>query len=128
MGEPSHARLSRCDLCLHQVRTENGPRRHPPRIPTCRLTCTDGVFGTHNAERWVGTVRKECTDRILLTGERHLATVLGQYTAHYNQHRPHRSLDQRPPAPRSPLTDVTAATVQRRPILGRLINEYVQTA
>jgi transposase len=39
------------------------------------------------AERWVGTVRRECTDRILTVGERHLAAVLAEYTAHYNGHR-----------------------------------------
>jgi hypothetical protein len=48
--------------------------------------------------------------RILITGERHLATVVGEYTAPYNGHRPHRSLDQRPPTPRSqilpPLSNV----------------------
>jgi putative transposase len=44
------------------------------------------------AERWVGTVRRECLDRILITGERHLAAVLDTYTTHYNGHRPHRAL------------------------------------
>jgi putative transposase len=34
----------------------------------------------------VGTVRRECTDRLLITGERHLASVLDEYTAHYNDH------------------------------------------
>jgi putative transposase len=80
------------------------------------------------AERWVGTVGRECLDRILITGERHLAAVLDQYTEHYNRHRPHRSLGQRPPAPPSPVPNPPAATVQRRRILDGLINEYVQAA
>jgi putative transposase len=79
------------------------------------------------AERWVGTVRRECTDRMLIVGERHLATVLNEYTAHYNGHRPHRSLNQRPP--NRPVDVVTTtARVRRRPILGGLINEYSQAA
>ncbi|WP_238011223.1 integrase core domain-containing protein [Dactylosporangium sp. AC04546] len=80
------------------------------------------------AERWVGTIRRECTDRILIVGERHPSRVLTEYTAHYNGHRPHRSLDQRPPNPPTQVVDLTAARVQRRPILGGLINEYTQAA
>jgi putative transposase len=80
------------------------------------------------AERWVGTVRRECTDRILIVGERHLATVLAQYTRHYNEHRPHRSLGQRPPRPPTEVVDLTTARVRQRPILGGLINEYSQAA
>ncbi|WP_338013321.1 integrase core domain-containing protein [Micromonospora sp. CB01531] len=80
------------------------------------------------AERWVGTVRRECTDRILIVGERHLAAVLAGYTTHYNSHRPHRSLGQQSPNPPSGVTDLTAARIRRRPILGGLINEYSQAA
>ena len=80
------------------------------------------------AERWIGTVRHECLDRILITGERHLAAVLDQYTAHYNAHRPHRSLGQRPPVPRSPIPNRPAAKVQRRPVLDGLTNEHAQAA
>jgi hypothetical protein len=47
------------------------------------------------AERWVGTARRECTDRMLIFGERHLRVVLTDYTRHYNQRRPHRSLRRR---------------------------------
>jgi putative transposase len=54
--------------------------------------------------------------------------VIVGYTAHYNEHRPHRSLGQRPPAPRSEATDLTAAKVKRRSILDGLINEYTQAA
>lgn len=80
------------------------------------------------AERWVGTVRRECTDRMLILGERHLAAILAEYTTHYNSHRPHRSLGQQPPNPPSGVTDLTAARIRRRPILGGLINEYSQAA
>ncbi|MEV0136621.1 integrase core domain-containing protein [Dactylosporangium sp. NPDC050688] len=79
------------------------------------------------AERWVGTVRRECTDRILIAGERHLLRVLTEYTEHYNRHRPHQSLDQQPPNP-PPVADLGAARVRRRPVLGGLINEYSQAA
>ncbi|MET8312437.1 integrase core domain-containing protein [Micromonospora sp. NPDC005173] len=65
------------------------------------------------AERWVGTVRRECTDKMLIVGERHLATVLAEYTAHYNSHRPHRSLDQRPPNPAPHVVDLNGVRIQR---------------
>src|SRR5690349_8802542 len=73
------------------------------------------------AERWVGTVRRECTDRMLIVGERHLATVLADYTAHYNGHRPHRSLNQRPPNRPIDVVDNTSTRVRRRPVVGGLI-------
>jgi putative transposase len=49
------------------------------------------------AERWVRTVRSEVTDRMLITGSRHLHAILGRYAVHYNRHRPHRALNLRPP-------------------------------
>jgi putative transposase len=80
------------------------------------------------AERWVGTVRRECTDRMLIVGQHHLASVLAEYTRHYNGHRPHRSLGQRPPISPPEVIDSPAIRVRRRPILGGLINEYSQAA
>ena len=43
------------------------------------------------AERWVRTVRSECTDRLLILNERHLRRALDRYVSHYNAHRPHRA-------------------------------------
>ncbi len=81
------------------------------------------------AERRVGTVRRELLDRMLIVGRRHLETVLTGYVAHYNQHRPHRSLGQMPPlgAVASP-APATGARVVRLDRLGGLIHEYAQVA
>jgi hypothetical protein len=58
-----------------------------------------------HAERWVGSVRRECLDRLLILGRRHLEHVLGEYALHYNTHRPHRSLDQGPPLAEPPIDE-----------------------
>ena len=80
------------------------------------------------AERWVRTVRSEVTDRILIAGPRHLRAVLEEYVAHYNQHRPHRGRNLRPPdggdGITAPVTDLAPARIQRRKVLGGLIHEY----
>jgi putative transposase len=51
-----------------------------------------------HAERWVGSVRRECLDRILIVSRGQLERVLHEYVAHHNTHRPHRALEQEPPA------------------------------
>jgi putative transposase len=81
------------------------------------------------AERWVGSARRECLDRMLIVGERHLRVVLGEYAGHYNAHRPHRALQQEPPAGRAALpVEVADVRVIRRDRLGGLIHEYAQVA
>jgi putative transposase len=44
------------------------------------------------AERWVGTIRREVLDRMLIVGCRQLRLVLAEYADHDNVHRPHRAL------------------------------------
>jgi putative transposase len=81
------------------------------------------------AERFVGSIRRELLDSILIINERHAATVLGEYQHHYNSHRPHRALGQA--APLRPLPQRTRSetnTVQRRDRLGGLLHEYQQVA
>ena len=83
------------------------------------------------AERWVGTLRRECLDRLLIVNEHHLARVIEQYVEHYNTHRPHRSLGQRPPDHAGiPASSSTAQfdRIQRRTVVGGLINEYERAA
>jgi putative transposase len=50
------------------------------------------------AERFVGSVRRELLDRILVTNQRHATAVLTEYAEHYNSHRPHRTPPTTPPA------------------------------
>ena len=79
------------------------------------------------AERFVGTVRQECLDRMLIVNRHHLEAVLREFVDHYNGHRPHRSLGQRPPlpnvvVPREPGI-VEPSRLRRAARLGRLIHE-----
>ena len=79
------------------------------------------------AERWVRTVRSECTDRLLIVNQAHLRRVLDRYVRHYNEHRPHRGLALHSPQPRTPAATSKPATVPcilRQEVLGGLINEY----
>lgn len=94
----------------------------PVRAPRANAFC----------ERMIGTLRRECLDRMLILGRRHLAAVLAEYVEHYNSHRPHRSLEQRCPrswdkAPTA-LVDVDPERLRRTDRLGGLIHEYRMVA
>ncbi|MEV4176590.1 integrase core domain-containing protein [Nonomuraea sp. NPDC049709] len=81
----------------------------PPRTP--RANCY--------AERWVRTVRAECTDRMLIYDERHLRSVLEEYAEDYNAHRPHQSRQQRPPDEDEHVVVPLEGRIQRRKMLSR---------
>lgn len=80
------------------------------------------------AERFVGTVRRECLDRMLIFGRRHLEAVIHEYVGHYNTHRPHRSLGQIPPRPKhitpTKSRNVDSSRLKRSDRLGGVIHEY----
>jgi putative transposase len=82
------------------------------------------------AERFVGTVRRECLDLILIVNRRHIQHVLREFIDHYNGHRPHRALSLTPPEPRpqTPVVQPPAASVRRNDRLGGLIHEYAIAA
>ena len=91
--------------------------RAPVRAPNANAHC----------ERWIGTVRRECLDHLLIVGPRHLARVLAVYIEHYNTHRPHRALSLLPPLPRSDRPASVPPSphhIVRHDVLGGLIHEY----
>jgi hypothetical protein len=116
-----HGRDSKFAAAFDAVFTSDGIRivRTPVRTPNANA----------HVERWVGSVRRECLDRLLIVGRRQLEGVLRLYVGHYNCARPHRALDLQPPDPTAvapargdpglPLTGV-----HRRDLLGVLIHEY----
>jgi putative transposase len=80
------------------------------------------------AERWISSVRRECTDRILITGAKHLRHVLDVYVAHYNSGRSHQGdgMHLRAPndAPNMIPFPAQIDEIRRRQRLGGLLNEY----
>ena len=80
------------------------------------------------AERFIGTLRRERLDHLLIPGSRHLTQVLQEFVEHYNAHRTHRSLHQRPPAGNIPPRSRAAIRPVRRDRLGGLVHEYLQVA
>src|ERR1039458_7987549 len=73
------------------------------------------------AERFVGTVRRECLDWLLIANRRHLHRVLRGFAEHYNTHRPHRALGLAPPEPQHPARPVATpptAAIRRHHRLG----------
>jgi putative transposase len=82
-------RDSKFTSAFDDVFTGNGVRiiKTPVRSPRANS----------HAERYVGTLRRECLDHLLIHGERHLRQILAQYAQHYNDHRPHQAREQRAP-------------------------------
>lgn len=90
----------------------------PPRAPMANAY----------AERCVRTLRHELLDRTIIWNERQLRTLLVDDIDHYNQHRPHRALDQAAPCDPNVITIDTGRPVLRHARCGGLLNEYRHAA
>jgi len=92
--------------------------RTPIRAPRANAMC----------ERFLGSVRRECVDHVLILGERHLRRLLAEYVAHFNGARPHQGIDQRIPVSAAGATQHRPAdaahAVVGAPVLGGLHHEY----
>ena len=82
------------------------------------------------AERWIGSIRRELLDRTIIWNQQQLERLIIDYTDHYNEHRPHRSLDQQPP--KAPEAQPPAHRHHLRVVKSSrchgLINEYRKAA
>ncbi|WP_306750882.1 integrase core domain-containing protein [Saccharothrix yanglingensis] len=107
----------------------DGPGRPNRRLPVPHPRPGRPVHHlVRRGPRFVGTVRREATDRLLIINRHHLRTVLDRYATHYNHRRPHQALQLAPPRPDHPVTEPRRTSIRRRPVLGGLINEYEPTA
>jgi putative transposase len=86
-----------------------------------------------HVERWIGSVRRECLDLLLIFNRRQLERILRVYVRHYNEQRPHRALAPQAPDPPAvtsmrPEPASGAIAIRRRDLLGGLIHEYEAAA
>jgi transposase InsO family protein len=78
-------------------------------------------------ERLIGSIRRECLDRMIVFHERQLQQILKSYLEYYHQLRPHRSLDHDSPVPR-PVQSPDRGNVIEVPLLGGLHYHYFRQA
>lgn len=78
-------------------------------------------------ERLIGSIRRECLDRMIVFHERQLHQTLKSYLEYYHQLRPHRSLDHDSPVPR-PIQSPDRGKVIELPLLGGLHHHYFRQA
>jgi putative transposase len=78
-------------------------------------------------ERLVGSIRRECLDRVIVLSERQLREILEQYFAYYHEVRPHRSLAHDSPIPR-PVQLSDRGKVIEMPLVGGLHHQYLRQA
>jgi putative transposase len=71
-------------------------------------------------ERFLGSLRRECLDYMLILSERHLRRIVTDYITYFNQARPHQGINQRQPdAPQLP--DHPDGEIVGVPVLGGLV-------
>ncbi len=75
-------------------------------------------------ERFVGSLRRECLDHVLVLGVRQLIRVLKEYVVYFNRARPHQGIGQRIPEAQSPPEELKAGQVVAFPVLNGLHHDY----
>jgi transposase InsO family protein len=76
-------------------------------------------------ERFIGMLRRECLDHLIILDEQHLRSVLTEFVRYYNLERPHRTLRLDTPLP---VLHSVEGPVRSRPVLGGLHHVYERVA
>jgi len=81
-------------------------------------------------ERFLGSVRRECMDHILILNERQLYRTLKEHVTYFNTARPHQGIAHRVPLPVATLDSPpsTKDKITAFPILGGLHHDYRRSA
>jgi transposase InsO family protein len=91
--------------------------RTPVRAPRANAYC----------ERFIGSLRRECLDPILILSEKQLRRLVNEYVQFFNEDRPHQGIDQRIPAGPDSSPSIEGEIVAR-PVLGGLHHAYSRQA
>jgi transposase InsO family protein len=78
-------------------------------------------------ERFIGSLRRECLDHVVVLNERHLHRIVSEYLTYYHWARTHLSLGRNAPAPRA-IEAATAGHVVSEPMVGGLHHRYRRAA
>ncbi len=73
------------------------------------------------AERFVGTLRRQCLDWFIIFTENQLRNILAEYINYYNSLRPHQGIGLQVPKGYIPQTE---GRIVSKPILGGLVHHY----
>jgi hypothetical protein len=102
------------------------------RVPKSRLPqeTIDLIIRLSNSvvERFLGGVRRECLDHVVILGEAHLRSVLTTHAAYFNSHCPHQGIQQRIPRAKESLTSGSTGNVVAFPVLSGLHHHYQRVA
>jgi putative transposase len=81
-------------------------------------------------ERFLGSVRRECLDHLLILQEKQLQRVLGAYVQYFNRARPHQGIRQQIPERYGEpgLADREDGKILSLPVLGGLHHDYHRSA
>jgi len=110
-----HDNDSKCGESFKRVAAQIDVLKTPVRAPKANAIC----------ERFLGSLRRECLDLILILSERHLYRVVKEYMAYFNRARPHQGIEQGIPCrPERLETPPVNGKLSSRPVLSSLHHDY----